>query len=91
MSVRLRRARLRRFFLLQRSSNPVSLFRPVSSRDVSNWLEQSAERLPKRLVAAHNRRRAIIHEVAKLESFVFETGLSPHDSAQAIKDFCESH
>jgi hypothetical protein len=81
----------RRFFLLQRSSNPVCLFRSLSSRDVSNWLEQSAERLPKRLSASHNRRSAIIHEVAKLESFVFETGLSPHASAQAIKDFCESH
>jgi len=81
----------RRFFLLQRSSEPVSLFRPLSSRDVSNWLEQSAERLPRRLIAAHNRRRAIIREIAKLQSFVFETGLSPHDSAQAIKDFCESH
>ena len=81
----------RRFFLLERSSNPVCLFRPLSSRDVNNWLEQSAERLPKRLAAAHNRRSAIIHEVAKLESFVFETGLSPHASAEALKDFCESH
>jgi hypothetical protein len=83
--------RPRRFFLLERSSNPVCLFRPLSSRDVNNWLEQSAEHLPRRLAAAHNRRSAIIHEVAKLESFVFETGLSPHASARALKDFCESH
>lgn len=81
----------RRFFLLQRSLNPACTFRSLATRDVNNWLEQSAERLPKRLAAAHNRRRAIIHEVAKLESFVFETGLSPHASAQALKDFCDSH
>jgi hypothetical protein len=81
----------RRFFLLQRSQNPGCRFRPLSIRDVHNWLEQSAERLPKRLAAAHNRRSAIIHEVSKLESFVFETSLSPHASAFAVKEFCESH
>jgi hypothetical protein len=79
------------FFLLQRSRNPGYQLRPLSSRDVQNWLEQSAERLPKCLATAHNRRSAIIREVAKLESFVFETGLSPQASALALKDFCESH
>lgn len=81
----------RRLFLLQRTQNPGCHFRPLSSRDVYNWLEQAAERLPKRLAAAHNRRSAIIHEVAKLQSFIFETGLPPRASALALKEFCESH
>ena len=74
-------------FFLERTAARGCHFVPCRPDFVTEFFEQSAERLPSELTDAQKTRSTVIRELSQCPSWILRTGESPAETASALSEF----